>query len=92
MAIANVLTSSVFAQIQAGQDRETVRRTLGPPRDITPYARRHEEVWEWRFCNDFSDSARFYVIFDQPTGLVKSTGQLTEGQLHWRGGRIPCSR
>jgi hypothetical protein len=92
VSIENVLTPRGFARVLPGNDQEIVRRTLGPPREITTYARRNEEVWEWRFCDDFSESARFYVIFDQPTGLVKSSGQLTEGQMHWHGGRIPCSR
>lgn len=92
VGIENVLEPRGFARVRLGDDREAVRRTLGPPREITLFERRHEEVWEWRFCDDFAEAARFYVVFDQPSGRVTRTEQLTEAQITWNHRRVICAR
>lgn len=92
VGIENVLEPKGFARVKVDDDRETVRRTLGPPREVTFYDRRNEEVWEWRFCDDYDEAARFYTIFDRTSGRVKSTGQLTETQAGRGNRRIICSR
>lgn len=76
--IENVLTMKHFARIEPGKsDQAAVLRLLGPP---TPewtvyFEARDELVWEWRFCDDFSQLARFDVLFDGTTGLVRTTMQ-----------------
>ncbi|MCE1244734.1 hypothetical protein [Oryzomicrobium sp.] len=92
VGIENVLEPKGFARVKVDDDRETVRRTLGPPREVTFYDRRNEEVWEWRFCDDYDEAARFYAIFDRTSGRVKSTGQLTETQAGRGNRRVICSR
>jgi hypothetical protein len=76
--IENVLTMKHFARIEPGRsDQAAVLRLLGPPvPQWTVYFKARDElVWEWRFCDDFSQLARFDVLFDGTTGLVRTTMQ-----------------
>jgi len=78
----NVLKTKYFARIQSGMSQEDVLRLIGPP--FAPwtsyFAARDELVWEWRWCDDWNEPARFNVLFDGTTGKVRSTGSLTEAQ------------
>jgi hypothetical protein len=35
-------------------------------------------VWEWRYCNDWSQAARFDVLFDGDQGTVRTSMGLPE--------------
>lgn len=74
----NVLQTRYFAQIVPGRhDRADILRLLGPPNPAwTAYfAARDELVWEWQFCDDWSRLARFDVLFDASSGLVRTSYQ-----------------
>lgn len=76
--IENVLMPRHFARIVAGQsDQAAVLRVLGPPvpQWTVYFGARNELVWEWPFCDDFNLLARFNVLFDNTTGIVRSTQQ-----------------
>jgi hypothetical protein len=76
--LENVLQTSHFARIRPGEDdQQAILRRLGPPvpRWTQYFPARDELVWEWRFCDDGSKLARFDVLFDGTTGLVRSTYQ-----------------
>lgn len=76
--IENVLTMKHFARIVAGKsDQAAVLRVLGPsvPQWSAYYQARDELVWEWLFCDDYGYLARFDVLFDATSGLVRSTMQ-----------------
>ena len=90
----NVLQTKYFARIQPGMTQEEVLRLIGPPYGpwTTYFEARDELVWEWRWCDDWSEPARFNVFFDGKTGRVRSTGNLTESQrFAMPRGRIWCS-
>jgi len=92
--IDNVLQASRFARITPGQDnQESILRLLGPPEPSwTLYFKARDElVWEWAFCDDWSRRARFGVLFDASTGLVRSTYQQPD-QIGARGGAPYCGR
>lgn len=76
----NVLTMKHFARIQAGMTQEDVVRTIGPP--VQPWTiyfkARDELVWEWRYCDDWNEPARFNVLFDGTSLRVRSTLSATE--------------
>lgn len=78
--IENVLDAKHFARIQPGMSKEEVLRILGPPYPgWTAYFKRRDElVWEWRYCDAWSEPARFNVLFDNTAGTVRSTMSLTE--------------
>ena len=37
-------------------------------------------MWEWRYCDDWAEPARFSVLFDATSGKVRTTISLTERQ------------
>ncbi|WP_265943855.1 hypothetical protein [Dechloromonas sp. A34] len=92
--IENVLDVPHFARIETGKsDQAAVLRLLGPPApEWTVYFEARDElVWEWLFCDDFSRLARFDVLFDGTTGLVRTTMQRPERR--GRDGTAPfCGR
>ena len=92
----NVLDTRHFARIRQGMSKDDVLRIIGPPfPGWTQYfAARDELVWEWRWCDDWSEPARFNVLFDGTSGKVRSTASLTERQsVLGRGDRRDwCSR
>ena len=93
----NVLTMKHFARIQVGLTQEDVLRTIGPPvPEWTVYFKARDElVWEWRYCDDWNEPARFDVLFDGTSGRVRSTLTATERSrnLFDRSGfRAWCSR
>lgn len=97
LARENALEPRVFALIQAGMTEIDVQRLLGPP---VPYwtvyfDARDELVWEWRYCDDWGEPARFNVLFDGTSRRVRSTLSLTESQrpdLAFGRTRARCSR
>lgn len=90
--IENVLEPKHFERIQAGMNQQEVLRILGPsyPAWTVIFERRDELVWEWRYCNAWNESARFDVLFDNSSGIVRSTMGMSESQ---RGlcGRGACA-
>ena len=79
--IENVLQMSYFARIVPGQDDyQSIQRLLGPPNPAwTAYfSARDEMAWEWMFCDDWSRQARFDVLFDATSHVVRSTMQRQE--------------
>lgn len=78
LRIEGVLDMAHFARIEPGKsDRGAVLRLLGPsPSQWTAYFERRDElVWEWRFCDAASKLARFDVLFDATTGVVRTSYQ-----------------
>lgn len=74
-SLENVLSAAGFQRITAGMSREQVLRTLGPPEPTwTVYFKARDElVWEWRYCDDLNQLARFDVLFDGSKDIVRST-------------------
>lgn len=81
--IENVLETRHFARIQPGQSPEQVLRILGPsvPHWSVYFKARDELVWEWRYCDDWSEPARFHVLFDATSNTVRSTLAMPERQV-----------
>ena len=76
--IENVLEMRTFARILPGQHNQAdILRLLGPsnPAWTMYFKARDELAWEWLFCSDWNQQARFGVLFDATTGLVRTTYQ-----------------
>lgn len=73
--IENVMEMKAFARVQAGMSQDDVVRTLGPsnPAWTVYFPARRELVWEWRYCDDWNNAARFDVLFDKDSGVVRTT-------------------
>lgn len=74
-SIENVLTERYFAQIAAGATQDEVLRLIGPPQPqwTAFFKARNELVWEWRYCDGGNLMAKFDVLFDATTQLVRTT-------------------
>jgi hypothetical protein len=79
--IENVLTMEHFARIRKDMTTEDVARVLGPVAPVTGvsyFRARDELVWEWRYCDDWNQLSRFYVLFDGSALTVRSTMSLRD--------------
>lgn len=92
--IENVMEQSAFARIQAGMSKEQVLRILGPswPGWAVYFKARDELVWEWRYCDEWNEAARFDVLFDASMEKVRSTLSQTESQMGLCDQSCWCSR
>lgn len=92
--IENVMDRSAFTRIQTGMSKEQVLRILGPswPEWTVYFKARDELVWEWRYCDEWNETARFDVLFDASKETVRSTLSLTESQLGLCKQGCWCSR
>lgn len=75
VSIHNALAPATLHSIGAGMSDTEVLRLIGPPTpQWTQYFKARDElVWEWRYCDEWSQSARFDVLFDGTTHIVRST-------------------
>lgn len=89
--IEEVLNFETFARVQPGMGQEEVLRLLGPPApgETVLYRARRELDWGWRYCDAWNAAAHFYVLFDQDSGLVRSTMSVRE---NCGEGDCPCNR
>jgi hypothetical protein len=74
--IEGVLDRAHFALVEPGKsDRAAVLRLLGPaqPQWEAYFAARDELVWEWSFCDGWNHLARFDVLFDASSGIVRTS-------------------
>jgi hypothetical protein len=78
-SVENVLDERHFAAVVPGKtDRDAIARMFGPPREKIGFDRSNEETWEYRFRNVYTYPARFIVVFDRATGLVKTSMQFSD--------------
>jgi hypothetical protein len=93
--IENVMDMKTFARIRPDMTMSQVLRILGPsePSGSANFKARDELVWEWRYCDEWNEPARFDVLFDSSKEVVRSTMSLTESQMGLCGdeGRCLCA-
>jgi outer membrane protein assembly factor BamE (lipoprotein component of BamABCDE complex) len=94
--IENVMNMKTFARIRPDLTKSQVLRILGPsePSWSAYFKARDELVWEWRYCDEWNEPARFDVLFDGSKEVVRSTLSLTESQMGLCGwqGRCICAQ
>ena len=76
-ALRQVLAPQNFAQVLPGMPMETVRKMLGKPMKITPYALQQTIHYDWRYLNPPTTAMIFTVVFDRDLKVV-STGSVEE--------------
>ena len=82
-ALRQVLTPENFARIQPGMMMEDVRKMLGKPMKITPFALKKEVDYDWRYLRD-NKQMIFTVTFDNDYRVLR-TGSVDDPQAD--GGR-----
>ena len=79
-ALRQVLTPQNFARVLPGMPMETVRKMLGKPMKVTPYALKRETHYDWRYLNPPNTAMIFTVVFDADLRVV-GTGSMEEEAL-----------
>lgn len=86
VALRQVLNADNFAKVLPGMMMEDVRKMLGKPMKITPYALKKETHYDWRWLDgtNTSDSKVFTVIFN-PDMRVLSSASARDPDLDVKG-------
>ena len=71
-ALRQVLTPLNFARVVPGLTMEQVRKMLGKPMKITPYAASQHTHYDWRYLQPPNTRMIFSVVFDQDLRVVSS--------------------
>ena len=83
-ALRQVLNSANFASVLPGMSMETVRKILGKPMKITPYALQQTTHYDWRYLSPPNVNMVFSVVFDRDMRVV-STGSVLEEMITPKG-------
>ena len=83
-ALCQVLAPQNFAQVLPGMPMETVRKMLGKPMKITPFAASQTIHYDWRYLSPPTTAMIFTVVFDRDLKVV-STGSVIEELANQRG-------
>jgi len=76
-ALRQVLNPQNFAKVLPGMPMESVRKMLGKPMKVTPYALSQTTHYDWRYLNAPTTAMIFTVVFDRDLKVV-STGSVEE--------------
>ena len=83
-ALRQVLAPQNFSKVLPGMPMETVRKMLGKPMKITPYALQQTIHYDWRYLNPPTTAMIFTVVFDRDLKVV-STASVIEELANPRG-------
>ncbi len=72
-ALRQVLNPQNFAKITPGLRMEQVRKMLGKPMKVTPYALKQETHYDWRYLNPPNSPWIFTVVFDADLKVLRTT-------------------
>ena len=71
-ALRQVLTPGNFARVQPGMAMEDLRKLLGKPAKVTPYALKRETEWEWRWVQPPNSPMVFTATLNDDQRVVRS--------------------
>ena len=71
-ALRQVLTPENFAKVHAGMAMEDLRKLLGRPAKVTPYALKRETEWEWRWVQPPNSPMVFMAVLNDDQRVVRS--------------------
>ena len=71
-ALRQVLTPENFARVQPGMMMEDLRKMLGKPAKVTPYALKRETEWEWRWVQPPNSPMVFTATLNDDQRVVRS--------------------
>jgi hypothetical protein len=76
-ALRQVLTPANFAKIQPGMMMEEVRKMLGKPMQVIPYALKKETYYNWRYLEDQGNTSKiFSVVMDSNLRVLRTESML----------------
>ena len=71
-ALRQVLTPENFAKVQPGMPMEELRKLLGKPAKVTPYALKRETEWDWRWVQPPNSPMVFTAVLNDQQDVVRS--------------------
>ena len=71
-ALRQVLTPENFAKVRPGMPMEELRRLLGKPAKVTPYALKRETEWDWRWVQPPNSPMVFTAVLNDDQRVVRS--------------------
>lgn len=71
-ALRQVLTPENFARVQPGMAMEDLRKLLGKPAKVTPYALKRETEWEWRWVQPPNTDMVFTAVLSDQQFVLRS--------------------
>ncbi|MDA7416669.1 outer membrane protein assembly factor BamE [Xenophilus arseniciresistens] len=71
-ALRQVLAPAYFARVQPGMPMEELRKLLGRPAKVTPYALKRETEWEWRWVQAPNSDMVFTAVLNEQQYVVRS--------------------
>ena len=83
-ALRQVLNATTFTKVLPGMPMETVRKMLGKPMKVVPYALQQTTHYDWRYLTPPNVNMIFTVVFDRDLKVV-STGSANEELTSTRG-------
>ena len=84
-ALRQVLTPQNFVKVLPGMPMEQVRKMLGKPMKVTPYALKRETHYDWRYLSPPQTQKIFTVVFDADLRVASSYSS-DEGSFSPSGG------
>ncbi|MDR3452943.1 MAG: outer membrane protein assembly factor BamE [Rhodoferax sp.] len=85
-ALRQVLTPENFAKVQPGMTMEDVRKLLGKPAKISPYALKQEVDYDWRYIQPPNTWMVFTVTFDPDDRVLRAGSSADPQATESRGG------
>ncbi|WP_405041615.1 outer membrane protein assembly factor BamE [Polaromonas sp.] len=71
-ALRQVLTPQNFERVLTGMPMEKVRKMLGKPMKITPFALKQETHYDWRYMGDPNTARIFTAVFDTDLRVIRT--------------------
>lgn len=71
-ALRQVLTPENFDRVRPGMAMEDLRKLLGKPARVVPYALKRETEWEWRWMQPPNSPMVFTAVLDRDQRVVRS--------------------
>lgn len=78
-ALRQVLNAQNFGAILPGLSMEQVRKLLGKPMKVTPFALKNQTHYDWRYLNPPNVPMIFTVVFDSDLRVVSVASVEEEG-------------
>ena len=85
-SLRQVLSPQNFKLVLPGMSVEQVRKLLGKPMKITPYALKQQTEYDWRYAGSPTAPYIFTTVFDADLRVV-STGSAEEALVNPSGGQ-----
>jgi hypothetical protein len=76
-ALRQVLTPANFAKVQPGMMMEEVRKMLGRPMNVVPYALKKETYYNWRYLADQNNTSMvFSAVMNSDLKVIRTETML----------------